>query len=61
MAEPSAMNNGLGRGLMTDIRRVGIVFSGGPAPGANAVISAAASSFLEAGVEVYGIFHGIRT
>jgi len=43
---------------MSNIKRVGIVFSGGPAPGANAVISSAASSFLEAGIEVYGIFHG---
>ena len=40
------------------IRRVGIVFSGGPAPGANAVISAAATSFLEDGREVVGFFHG---
>ena len=41
-----------------EIRRVGIVFSGGPAPGANAVISAAASSFLEDGRQVVGFFHG---
>ena len=34
------------------------MFSGGPAPAANAVISAAANSFLEAGIEVLGIFHG---
>jgi 6-phosphofructokinase 1 len=40
------------------IQRVAIVFSGGPAPAANAVIAAAATSFLEAGVEVLGIFHG---
>ncbi|MCB9688418.1 MAG: 6-phosphofructokinase [Alphaproteobacteria bacterium] len=40
------------------IRRVGIVFSGGPAPAANAVISAAAISFLEDGREVVGFFHG---
>ncbi len=39
-------------------RRVGIIFSGGPAPAANAVISAAAVSFLEAGREVVGFFHG---
>ena len=38
--------------------RVGIIFSGGPAPAANAVISAAAISFLEAGHEVFGFFHG---
>ena len=41
-----------------DVRRVGIVFSGGPAPAANAVISAAAVSFLEDGREVLGFFHG---
>ena len=39
-------------------KRVGIVFAGGPAPGANAVISAAASSFRRAGVEVVGFLHG---
>jgi 6-phosphofructokinase 1 len=41
-----------------DIRRAGIVFAGGPAPGANAVISAAATSFIEDGREVLGFFHG---
>ena len=40
------------------MKRVAIVFSGGPAPAANAVIAAAATSFLEAGIEVLGIFHG---
>ena len=40
------------------IKRVGIIFSGGPAPAANAVISAAAVSFLEDGREVLGFFHG---
>lgn len=43
---------------MSDVQRVGIVFSGGPAPAANAVISAAAVSFLEDGREVVGFFHG---
>lgn len=43
---------------MTAPRRVGIIFSGGPAPAANAVISAAAVSFLESGREVVGFFHG---
>jgi 6-phosphofructokinase 1 len=42
------------------IRRVGILFSGGPAPAANAVISAAATSFLDAGREVVGIFQGYQ-
>lgn len=40
------------------LRRVGIVFSGGPAPAANAVIGTAASSFRRAGCEVIGIRHG---
>lgn len=40
------------------VRRVAIVFAGGPAPAANAVIAAAAISFLEDGREVVGIFHG---
>jgi 6-phosphofructokinase len=40
------------------IKRVGMVFSGGPAPGANAVIAAAASAFRRAGCEVLGILRG---
>jgi ATP-dependent phosphofructokinase / diphosphate-dependent phosphofructokinase len=40
------------------VKRVGIVFAGGPAPAANAVISAAAISFVESGREVVGFFHG---
>lgn len=40
------------------IKRVAILFAGGPAPAANAVISTAAFSFLNAGVEVLGIRHG---
>jgi 6-phosphofructokinase 1 len=40
------------------IGRVGMVFSGGPAPGANAVIAAAASAFRRAGAEVVGILRG---
>ena len=42
----------------TDIKRVAILFAGGPAPAANAVISTAAFSFLEDGAEVFGIMHG---
>jgi 6-phosphofructokinase 1 len=45
-------------GVVNKVKRVAIVFSGGPAPAANAVIAAAAISFLEAGSEVLGIFHG---
>ncbi len=41
-----------------NICRVGMIFSGGPAPGANAVISAAAVSFLDTGREVVGFMQG---
>lgn len=41
-----------------DIKRVGILFAGGPAPGANAVISSAALAFLKAGIEVFGFNNG---
>jgi 6-phosphofructokinase len=40
------------------IHRVAILFAGGPAPAANAVISAAAISFLRNGIEVVGVLHG---
>ena len=40
------------------VQRVGIVFAGGPAPAANAVISAAGMSLLDHGREVVGFFHG---
>lgn len=39
-------------------KRVAILFAGGPAPAANAVISTAAVSFLRNQVEVIGIKHG---
>lgn len=39
-------------------RRVGILFSGGPAPGANAVIGAAVSAFRRGGYEVIGFLNG---
>jgi 6-phosphofructokinase len=40
------------------IKRVALVFSGGPAPAANAVISSAAISFLDDDRDVIGFFHG---
>ncbi|MEO8271123.1 MAG: 6-phosphofructokinase [Aureliella sp.] len=43
---------------MSDIKKVAMLFAGGPAPGANAVIGTAAFSFLNAGIEVIGIKHG---
>ena len=42
----------------TDLKRVAILFSGGPAPSANAVIGSAAVCFARAGIEVYGMKHG---
>ena len=39
-------------------RRVGVLFSGGPAPGANAVIAAAVSTLRRTGVEVIGFSNG---
>jgi 6-phosphofructokinase 1 len=43
---------------VTEIRRVAILFSGGPAPSANAVIGSAASTFSRNGIEVLGIQSG---
>src|SRR6476659_1893199 len=39
-------------------RRVAILFAGGPAPAANAVISTAATAFLRNNIEVVGVLHG---
>ena len=54
------MDNTLARPPKTDhsFNRVAILFAGGPAPAANAVISTAAVSFLRNGVEVIGVKHG---
>ncbi len=54
------MSNTLSRPphLDSSIHRVAILFAGGPAPAANAVISTAAVSFLRNNIEVYGIRHG---
>jgi len=38
--------------------RVGLLFAGGPAPAANAVIAAATQAFMTAGWEVIGFLHG---
>ena len=44
--------------MPSNIHRVAILFAGGPAPAANAVISTAAVSFLRNNIEVIGIMHG---
>jgi 6-phosphofructokinase len=54
------MSTTLSRPPLTDssIRKVAILFSGGPAPAANAVISTASVSFLRNNIEVVGIMYG---
>ncbi|MDA1163615.1 MAG: 6-phosphofructokinase [Planctomycetota bacterium] len=41
-------------------KKAAILFSGGPAPAANAVISTCAASFRKSGIEVVGVLHGYR-
>lgn len=43
---------------MTKFRKIGILTSGGDAPGMNAVIRAAARTALANGIEVYGVMEG---
>ena len=45
---------------MAQFRRIGILTSGGDAPGMNAAIRAAARAALDKGVEVYGIIEGYQ-
>ncbi|MFK7820490.1 MAG: 6-phosphofructokinase, partial [Planctomycetaceae bacterium] len=42
----------------THVKKVAILFAGGPAPAANAVISCCAESFMRHGIEVVGIKYG---
>jgi 6-phosphofructokinase len=44
--------------VVSNIRRVAILFAGGPAPAANAVISTAAASFLRNDIQVLGMLRG---
>jgi ATP-dependent phosphofructokinase / diphosphate-dependent phosphofructokinase len=44
--------------MPSNIHRVAILFAGGPAPAANAVISTAAVSFLRNNIDVIGVMHG---
>ncbi len=41
-------------------KKVGLLFSGGPAPAANAVISSTVLSFLNKGVQVIGFYRGFE-
>ena len=45
---------------MKQFRRIGILTSGGDAPGMNAAYRAAARAALARGVEVYGIYEGYK-
>jgi len=58
MAEKSALSRP--PRMPHPFRRAAILFAGGPAPAANAVISAAAVSFLRDGMDVVGIKHGYQ-
>ena len=42
----------------TPFRRVAVLFAGGPAPAANAVISTAANSFMRNDIQAFGIMNG---
>lgn len=42
------------------LRRIGVLTSGGDAPGMNAAVRAVVRSAIQAGVEVFGIYHGFR-
>lgn len=54
------MSSSLSQGASNDspIKKVAVLFSGGPAPAANAVISTAAVSFLRNNVSVVGVKYG---
>ncbi|MBW1679755.1 MAG: 6-phosphofructokinase [Deltaproteobacteria bacterium] len=43
-----------------EIKHIGILFSGGPSPAANTVISAAAMNFINVGIDVYGFMQGFE-
>jgi len=57
-ATTSASEGSRERGPTSKSKTVALVFAGGPAPGANAVINACASAFSRAGWRVVGIRHG---
>jgi 6-phosphofructokinase len=44
----------------TNVKHIGIVFSGGPAPAANTVISAVAAACLKKGIKVTGFLYGYK-
>jgi 6-phosphofructokinase 1 len=44
--------------VTSEFRRVAVVFAGGPAPAANAVISTCAAAFSRSGIQTFGIRYG---
>jgi ATP-dependent phosphofructokinase / diphosphate-dependent phosphofructokinase len=46
--------------LDSKVKHIGMVFSGGPAPAANTVISAVAAACLKRGIKVTGFLYGYR-
>ncbi len=44
--------------VTSEFRRVAVLFAGGPAPAANAVISTCAAAFSRNGIQAIGILHG---
>ena len=51
LARPAAVSD-------PPVKRAALLFSGGPAPAANAVIGTAADAFLRGGLDVIGVRHG---
>ena len=49
-----------GMAALKNNQKVGLLFSGGPAPAANAVISSVALNFINARVPIIGFFHGFE-
>lgn len=49
------------RRLTSEFQRVAVLFAGGPAPAANAVISTCAAAFSKNGIQAIGIMHGYST
>ena len=58
MSDPKASTMASPPAAEHHFKRVAILFAGGPAPAANAVISTAATAFLRHGIEVVGVLNG---
>ena len=60
MAQPNTSTMAGPPRMRHNFHRVAILFAGGPAPAANAVISTAATAFLRNDIEVVGVLTAIR-